>query len=334
MTMRHSLEKRNRPDRASNQRLGFSRVLFVFVAASMSALAGHAQEKQEKKKDAPTQQKQEKKTDADKKKGAELKRTIKKQPVPPPVVVRNQWTDDNFDQWIFGQDRNAARARQRLDSSLAVHIEAIHRASPLTDAQRKKLQLAGRGDVKRFFDSYETVKQKFHLIKDDQQKFQEIWQDINPLQTILQAGMFEGDSLFCKSLRHTLTSEQWAKYDAVERERREFSHHTSIVQAVIGWEQSMPLRATQRRELIELLTKETKPPRKLSPYGSTWVLFQASRLPREKLKPIFDDMQWRSMNQYLGNARNLGTWIKQLGLLPDDDEEGDKADAQPAPARK
>jgi hypothetical protein len=340
MMMRNCLEKLRLPSNPTEQGLGLRRVLFVLVAVSVITFGSQAQEKQEKKKDAAAQQRQEKKTDADKKKTdtgkkkAAPKPAAKKQAVPQPMVVRNQWTDENFDQWIFNQDRNAAGARRRLDSSLTVHIEAIDRTSQLTDAQRKKLQLAGRGDLKRFFDRYETVKQKFHLLKDDEQKMQrEIWQDISPLQMSMQAGLFDGDSLFYKSLRNTLSSEQWAKYDAVERERVEFSHRTSIVQAVAGWEQNMPLRAAQRRELIALLTKETKPPRKLTPYGNTWVLFQLGRLPQEKLKPIFDDMQWRTMNQYLVNSRNLGAFVKQLGLSADD-EEADRADAQPAPAKK
>jgi len=338
MTLRSSMENMKLPAAPTYQRVQLQCLLFVSLAACVSG--SQPQEKQETKKAVPAGQKQEKKTDADKKKEADRKAAVKRQQAvrvraPQPAVrVRAPqpvWTDENFDQWIFQQDQNPAGARKRLDSALVMHLEAIERASQLTDAQRKKLQLAGRGDMKRFFDRYETAKQKFQLVKDDQQKMQEIWQDISPLQMSMQAGLFDADSLFYKSLHNTLTGEQWAKYDAVDRERREFSYRASIVQAVSGWEQGMPLRDAQRRELIRLLTKETKPPRKLTPYAGTWILFQLSHIPQEKLKPIFDEVQWKTMRQYLANSKNLGQFVKQLGLL---DEEADRADAQPAPAKK
>src|SRR5207245_8056724 len=127
-------------------------------------------------------------------------------------------------------------------SLLALQVKDIDRACKLTDAQKKKLQLTGRGDIKRFFDRYEKVKQKFQLVKHDEQKMQEIWQDISPLQMTLQAGLFHDDSLLHKSLHNTLSSEQFARYDAIAGERRAFRHHANIELAVTTLEQSMPLR--------------------------------------------------------------------------------------------
>src|SRR5205823_12624482 len=106
--------------------------------------------------------------------------------VAPPVpfgVAQPVVADEQFDQWVFQQDRNASGARQRLESLLALQVEDIERACKLTKTQKKKLQLAGRGDIKRFFDRYETVKQKSQLLNNDEQKLAEIWQDIRPLQT-------------------------------------------------------------------------------------------------------------------------------------------------------
>lgn len=338
MTLRSSIEKVKLPAAPTHQRVGLHCVLFVSLAACVMTSGSQAQEKQETKKDAPAGQEQEKKTDADKKKEADRKAAIKKEAVRRQaaavrnrvVRVQNQWTDENFDQWIFQQDRNPTGARNRLNSALVMHLEAIDRASQLTDAQRKKLQLAGRGDIKRFFDRYETVKQKFHLVKDDQQKMQQIWQDIGPLQTSWQAGLFDGDSLFYKSLHNTLTSEQRTRYDAVERERREFSHCASILQVVAAWEQSVPLRKAQRRELITLLSDQTKPPRKLGPYGYIFIMFQLSQLPEKKLKPIFDETQWKIIGRNVVQAKQWGQYLRTVGILGNDDEE---ADVQPRPEK-
>src|SRR5688572_11542929 len=48
--------------------------------------------------------------------------------------------DDQIDQMIFQQDRNAAGARQRLESLLTLHVDDLDRACQFTGAQKQKLQ--------------------------------------------------------------------------------------------------------------------------------------------------------------------------------------------------
>jgi hypothetical protein len=333
MTVRKYMQMFKLPPTLIDQRLGLQSSLFALVVACVLSGGSQAQQKQEKKKDAQTEKKQQNKEETEKKREAARKAAIKQEAVRRQAVrVQHRWTDENFDQWVFQQDRNASTARKRLGSMLVIQLEGTDRASPLTDPQKQKLQLAGRGDVKRFFDRYETVKQKFHLIKDDQQKFQEIWQDINPLQTALQAGLFDSDSLFYKSLHNTLTDDQRARHDVVDRERREFSHRASIALAVNTWEQSVPLRDAQRRDLITLLTNQTKMPRKSGSYDYYLIMYQLSQLAEEKLKPHFDEMQWKIVGQQLAQAKGWGQFLKTAGVLASDED--DKADAQPAPANK
>jgi hypothetical protein len=250
------------------------------------------------------------------------------------VFAQPVWTDENFDQWIFMDQRNASAARQRLDTQLALRIDYIDRSCGLTEEEKSKLHLAGRGDVKRFFDRYELVKRSFHEIKNDQQKFNQMWQEINPLQVAWQVGLFDEDSLFLKSLRHTLREDQFARYDAVARESRALHHRASIEMAVMVWEQSVPFRDRQRRELISLLTKETKPPLKSTSYDYNLIVYELSCLPQEKLKPLFDEAQWKIMNRYLAQGRGVAPFLRKNGLLGNEDNEGDRADAQAVPAKK
>ncbi len=256
-------------------------------------------------------------------------------PPPAPVgVARQVVADEQFDQWVFQQDRNASGARQRLDSLLTLQVEDIERACKLTKTQKKKLQLAGRGDIKRFFDRYETVKQKSQLMNNDEQKNAEIWQDIRPLQTTLQAGLFYDDSLLLKSLHNTLTDEQFARYDAIARERRAFRHRANIELAVTMLEQATPLGDAHRRELITLLTSQTKPPQKSGQYDYYSLMFQLGRLPEEKLKPLFDNTQWKVVNRQLDQFKGMEPMLRQSGQLPDDDGEADRIDVRPAPLKK
>jgi hypothetical protein len=215
-----------------------------------------------------------------------------------------------------------------------MHIEALDRACQLSEAQKKKLHLAGQGDIERFFDRYELVKQKFQALNNDQQKLQQIWQDINPLQTTLQAGLFHDDSLVYKLLRNTLTGEQRARYEAFDRERRAFHHRASIELAITMLEQGTPLRDAQRQQLIALLTNQTKPPRKFGQYEYYAIMFQLGRVPEEKLKPLFDPAQWNVVSRYLAQCKGMEPMLRQSGQLPDDDGEADVAVEQPVAPKK
>jgi hypothetical protein len=239
-----------------------------------------------------------------------------------------------FDQQVFQRDGNAAGARRRLDAQLALQVEDLDRACTLTDAQKQKLRLAGRGDIKRFFDRCETVKQKFQAAHQDGQRLQEVWQDISPLQVTLQAGLFQDDSLLYKALANTLTAEQLTRYDALVRERRAFRHRANVELAVTMLEQGMPLRDAQRRQLIALLTDETKPPRKASQYDYYFVMFQVGRLPEEKLKPLFDNLQWKVVNQHLNQFRGMEPTLRQWGLWPVEGDEADRGDGPPAALKR
>jgi hypothetical protein len=254
-------------------------------------------------------------------------------PAPAPLMavqVQPVVPDEQLEQWVFQQEGNAAKARQRLDALLALQVEHIDRECQLTDAQKAKLRLAGRGDIKRFFDRYEGVKQKFQLLKHDEQRAQEIWQDIGPLQTSLQAGLFCEDSLLLKSLPNTLTGEQLARYDATTRERRAFGHRASIELAVSTLEQGMPLREAQRRELIDLLVNHTRPPRQASRFDYYVTMVQLARFPEEKLKPLFDAAQWKVVERQLTQYKGIEASLRQSGQWPEEDDEAARAGGRPA----
>ena len=74
---------------------------------------------------------------------------IAPQAQPQPAFTINEV---NFNQWAFGGRGDANTIRQRLDSVLTLKVEEVERACSLTEAQSKKLRLAGRGDIKRFSD--------------------------------------------------------------------------------------------------------------------------------------------------------------------------------------
>ena len=69
------------------------------------------------------------------------------------------FSERQIDRWIFGLDGDVDSARLLSESRLK-STDRLHRSTPpLTPDQRKKLELAGRGDIKRFFDQV-TEKKK------------------------------------------------------------------------------------------------------------------------------------------------------------------------------
>ena len=114
-------------------------------------------------------------------------------------------TDDQFDQWVFGGPRNSRAGRNKLDSLLTLQVDDVARMCTLSEAQKKKLLLAGRGDIKRFFDKVEEKRKKFAKVKNDQTKFNEVYQELVPLQAVLNSGLFGDGSIYSKTIRRVLS---------------------------------------------------------------------------------------------------------------------------------
>ena len=220
-----------------------------------------------------------------------------------------------FDQWIYQGSGNPDAGRARINAHLKLKIDELVRVCALTEVQRHKLALAGRGDVKRFNDQVEEVRKKFLLVKNDQQKFNQIWQDINPLQQKLAAGLFGENSMFAKTVQKTLSEEQQAGFRRIDEEHRRFRYEAIILSALISFETTVGFRGNQHDELTKLLLTETKPPRAFGQYDSYFVMYSLSKLPAAKLKALLDDRQWKLLQQQLNQGRAMEQTLAQMGLI-------------------
>jgi hypothetical protein len=238
-----------------------------------------------------------------------------------PVFGQLGFTDQQFEQWVFQQYGNAATARTKLKEALELYTEDIDQACGLSDDQKQKLRLAGRGDINRFFRTFEEVKLKFQLIRNDQQKVNQIFQDVTPLQAQMTTGLFTRDSLLQKCLVNTINREQFLKYVKVDQERRSFHHEAKIGIVITLLNQSVPITSEQRRRLVDLLRRETRPPRKSSQYDYYAMMHQISKIDEAKLTLILDDIQWQVFTKQLARMRGMEQWLKQNGILFDDEEE-------------
>jgi hypothetical protein len=211
----------------------------------------------------------------------------------------------DFDRWVSG-GKTRDQIEHTLESLLAFQVESVAGTCGLSDIQRRKLELAGQGDVKRFLRSVEQLKEKFRQVGQDQQKFNEIAREASPLQMKMQTGVFGDSSLYRKILKQTLDQGQSVRYEQEERQRRKFRYEAKIELVMSNLESTIPLRAEQRQRMVKLLLDETEPPKNFGQYDYYVVLVQARKLGEAKLKPIFDDAQWQTLKRALDQSQPGG----------------------------
>ena len=223
--------------------------------------------------------------------------------------------EENFDQWIFQGSNNAAAGKARMESSVKMKLAELRRVCDLTDAQSKKLSLAARGDMRQFFEDVEVVRKKFLKVRNDQNAFNQIWQEINPLQQRQAAGLFGDSSFFAKTVRNTLTREQQEKYQVILDDRRRFRYQSAAEVALHNLSNTLALRHDQHESIFKLIIEETQPPLTFGQYDQYYVFYSLAKLPTAKLKPLVDDRQWKLLQQHLQQGRGMESTLMQQGMI-------------------
>ena len=226
-----------------------------------------------------------------------------------------------IDRMIFQPDQTPDAARQRLETSLSNEVDEIDRTCTLSPAQKHKLFLTGRGDIKRFFDRCEALRKKYVASENDGRNDIEINEDINSLQMTLGSGLFQGNSLLHKALPRALTGEQFALYDALMRDRLQSRHAAAIERTVTLLENRSPFTEAERDNFRAFLKKETRRTRIAGPYDFYDIIWQLGRLPEEKVKPLLNQTQWLRLQMYQNNFQRIEPALRKAGYLRDEDDE-------------
>lgn len=245
--------------------------------------------------------------------------------------VRNFVMDDsNFDANVFNPYGGAKQAQASLQNKLKLQIDELNQVCGLNEQQIKKMYLAASTDMKRLFDDVETVRKKYKASNQDQNAWNEIWREIQPLQLRMSAGLFGETSYFAKTVHSLLDEDQRNRYQALLAERRAYRYAARIEETVTYLDGLFPLTSPQRLALIQLLKDETKPPAVFGPNDHWVVKFQLSTLPAEKLQSVLDERQRRLMQAHLDQFRGMKQMLINQGVLPQElmDEIEDKKAAR------
>ena len=119
--------------------------------------------------------------------------------------------EETFDQVVYGSTGDADSGRAYLEKILERKIAELAQVRRPTDAQKKRLLLAGRGDVKRLFDRVEEERKQFQRFRDDLDRCAEFLAGLRPLQLDLRRGPFEFDSIYAKTLKKMLDDGELAR---------------------------------------------------------------------------------------------------------------------------
>ena len=212
------------------------------------------------------------------------------------------FNDVQFERKIFTNDGNAERGASRITRDLKSAIARIDQACQLTDAQKEKLDLAGRADRKRFLDRVEGAREFGRKWKVTTRTLQ---MEMQSLQRQAEDGLLGPDSFFAKTMPFVLTPQQLTACQHSGREAFVESMLTEI-------ETKVELQPSQRESLAKLMREQVQGP----------VVFWASEgsnsdndiremrhrfalVAEEKVKPLLNEVQWENLKPMLEYSRRF-----------------------------
>ncbi|WP_437227469.1 hypothetical protein SH661x_000366 [Planctomicrobium sp. SH661] len=193
-------------------------------------------------------------------------------------------------QQIVSSVQNEEGARKKAEGLLTLELNSVEQTCGLTESQKARLNLAGQGDLHRFFNDVKTATAPYaNKTRITQQEWQKVNDVTQPLRKRFSNGLHGQGSLFNKSLVMILTPEQLAivQKDEQERSRRQF--RASIKGTIQMIDAQLPLTHEQRGKLEELILKYGEVPRGASEgHLQLWAtLYGLSQVPEADLKEIF-----------------------------------------------
>jgi hypothetical protein len=220
-------------------------------------------------------------------------------------------TGDQFDKWVFGRVGGADRARTRLETRLAWEINRVDAICRFTPQQRKKLQIAGQGDIKRFFDRLAEVKAALDR-KAGLLDARALARELLPVRMQVENNVFVDGSIFIKTLRTTLNPDQLDRFETATRD----FYRLRVQWVAFSLDVGPGFGAEQRARLARIILSETRPLRRYDgAYDFQAILYQASRIPEARLRPIFDHAQWRVLRLHFDEAKKQGEFLVANGYV-------------------
>ncbi len=239
-----------------------------------------------------------------------------------PQGPQSEVTDEEIDQWVFQGDEQPPPP---LDQLLKLTIDRIHADCTLTEAQRRQLEFAAMGDLKRFHDKILAIRAERDRGPHDRHEATRLSSLADSLHRQYEAGLFVAGSILRKTIPRVLTAEQAARLAAADLERRSFRYRTRVKMAVGALNAKLVLSVEQQQQFIQIILEETQAPRAFGGLDLYVVVYNMSQIPEARLRPLFNDVQWRILQRVRAHGQEWDQHLIQTGYI-------DTLSASPHPA--
>lgn len=223
-----------------------------------------------------------------------------------PVLLRDEGpTADQFDRWVFGT-QSSGDVQRGLESSLEKKVKESVQLCGLSESQGRKLHLAGRGDISRYFHRVDEGRAVFLQTYKDPAELGEVHRLATRLRTArFESELFGPASLFAKTHRKVMDPAQLGRYEAARLQAWRTKYAAQLDSLVTMEARHLRLDNSQR-ERFRALLGECPPPRQDSsiPLGVVLLLFLADT-PEAKLKAILTEDQSILLERQLTMARRV-----------------------------
>ncbi len=257
--------------------------------------------------------------------------------VPAPAERQIIFLDQQVDRIAFGRgeviaingrqviqldDQTASEsdARKRWNSVLASQVQAMDRLYSLSEPQKKKLLLAGKGDIHQHFSRLAEIRSKVTAGPLQREQFAALMKELQPIQNVTRDNLFDDNSLFQKTLRTMLTEEQRRRFRSIELEQQR-----RILESVMqDWDLAadrFKLWGEPRKKFIELLVPRLHISPSAGAYSHPIVFLEAWRI-REQVRPLMTADEWKKFEWQVERAKDAIPILEARGLwtarLPSD----------------
>jgi hypothetical protein len=234
----------------------------------------------------------------------------------PPETFRDQ----DFERTIFGRQRTAAEARRTCTDTLTARIAEVDRLCALSEAQKEKLRLMGQGDIKRFFDLVERLRDELKNSPEPWHGHQ-LFDATGDVRMMFLSGLFHEYSLFRKGMSNILDTKQLVVYVQQLERSRQNRHEDNAKRVMSLLETSVYLSDAEQNEFSQLILREIPPCLSDGPYEVHYLLLQMGRLA-EKRPERFSNRRLRELIlSYKHQFESMEPILRRSGYFPEEEIE-------------
>lgn len=222
---------------------------------------------------------------------------------------------DDFYRMVFQNSQHPDQARILFRSNIASRLDQWDLTVHLTDSQRRKMQLAGTGDIERFMNRLAKGIGEYENLQKDDGDPNTLWQLAQPLRNELESGLFDDESLFHRTFIQNLDGSQRTKWQE-ELNRKNKKRSQSIIKLQLALLAREAAMTPTQRSRLEKEFGESLPLVKLDERQSLYYFeYLSSEIPQSTVDEILDKKQAAMFQSVRARGRQRKPHLIREGIL-------------------